>query len=200
MTLKQLVLIVSEAVERAIILSRLKVTAFAFDKANTDKTLETARIVNGTAHELNPQSNDGGDVLFLDCIPLEYLPKLALGIGDEPICRQILAMVAQGKTILVLGKSKDDLSNAPAACIELIGVYRRFLKFCGYVFLDSDGAFVNTRTAQCHFNGSVLSRGDLLSRANVDIKEIIVKPDCVITTLAADTARSMNITVRKQIL
>jgi len=200
MTLEQLVLIVMQAVERAIKLSRLKITAFAFEKANAGDVLDVAKVINGSALTLTSEMQDCGDVLFLDCIPIEYLPKLALGICDEPVCRQIIKAVANGKTVFVLKKSPDDMQNAPAACRALIDTYRRFLGLSGFVFLDSDAHSDVYRSARINYSGNVFSRGDLMNHSGDGVKEIVVSPDCAVTTLAADTARSMNITIRKQIL
>ena len=199
MTLEKLLIIVSNAVERAITLSRLKVTVFAFEDSSTEETLKAARIINGSAIKLTPEMHDCGDVLFLDCIPLEYLPKLVLGICDEPICRQIIMTVSQGKTVFVLKKSNEDLRNAPAVCLALLDTYRRFLKSSGYVFLDSYEVEGTKRAAQRSFDGKLLARGDLLSCIGAGTKEIIVNSDCVVTMLAAETAKSMNITIKKQI-
>jgi len=200
MTLEQLVIIVSNAVERAIKLSRLKVTAFAFEESHTEETLKAARIVNGSAITLTPEMNDCGDVLFLDCIPTEYLPKLVLGICDEPICRQIIMTVAQGKTVFVLRKSNEDFQNAPAVCLALLNTYRNFLKRSGYVFLDSFEDEGGKRATQLSFDGKLLARGDLLRCIDAGTEEVIIKPDCVVTMLAAETAKSMNITIKKQII
>jgi hypothetical protein len=108
--------------------------------------------------------------------------------------------VAQGKTVFVLKKSNEDFQNAPAVCLALLDTYRRFLKSSGYVFLDSYEVEGAKHATQQNFDGKLLARGDLLRCIDADTEKIIVKSDCVVTMLAAETAKSMNITIKKQII
>jgi putative phosphotransacetylase len=65
----------------------------------------------------------------------------------------------------------------------------------GLIILDKETPSSGEGGARRHFDGSVLTRADILNRAGC--REIVVGPGCSVTALAADTARSMNITIRK---
>ena len=202
MTLEQLIRIVVEAVERAITLNRFKIAAYAFNKANTEQTLQAARVINGSAVLLSNESllseTDSCDILFLDSIPIEYLPKLALGICDDSVSRLINMMPAQGKTIFVL-RAPEQLPNAPMAFKALMNTYRGLLNNYGYIFLDSENNSSHNQglAGSCRrFTGNVLSRADLMSYPRAG--EIIVGPDCVVTALALETAKQKDVTIKRQ--
>jgi len=201
MTLEELIRIIVEVVERVIKLSKIRVAAYAFDHANVRETLDAAEIINGSARLLSlnldsSQKFDCGDVLFLDYIPMEYLPKLALGICDDSISRFIYAMISEGKTVYVLKRAPDRFGNPPVALKALLDTYISLLKSCGVIFLHPESTSISPRSEHYNFVGNVLSMKELQNYP-ADSK-ITVESKCVITTLALETAEKMNVTITRQ--
>jgi hypothetical protein len=202
MTLEELIRIVVETVERVIKLNRIKIIAYVFDQANVVETLEAAGVINGSAQLLSPKfdsspTHDCGDILFLDYIPIEYLPKLALGICDNSLCRLINSMIASGKPIYVLKKSPEMSQKSSAAFKALLDTYSSLLKNYGFIFLEPEDTPECADSTPYHFTGNVLSLKELQNCSAGG--KIIVEPKCVITTLAAETAKNMNVTIIRQV-
>jgi len=201
MTLEELIHIIVEAVERMIKLSKIKVVAYTFDQANTRETLDAAETINGSAQLLPPsydsyRMHDLADILFLDYVPIEYLPKLALCIIDDSISRLICTMISEGKSVYVLKKAPEKFGNPPAALNALLDTYYSLLKSYGVIFLNSESISESPVSKPSSFVGNVLSLKELQNYpAN---NGIIVGPNCVITTLALETAKKMNVTITRQ--
>ena len=206
MTLEELIRIIVEAVERMIKLSKIKVAAYAFDHANASETLDAAEVVNGSAQLLAPsydsyQKHDHADILFLDYIPIEYLPRLALCILDDSISQLISTMISEGKTVYVLKKAPEKSGNPPAAFNALLDTYYSILKSYGVIFLHLESISESPVSeipvsGPCSFVGNVLSLKELQNYP-ID-SSITIGQSCVITTLALETAEKMNITIIRQ--
>jgi len=201
MTLEQLIRIIVEAVERVIKLSKIRVIAYAFDHTNEREILDAAEAINGSARLLSPnfdlsQTHDCGDTLFIDYIPIEYLPRLALGIFDDSISQLICTMVSEGKTVYIVKKAPKKYGNPPAALNALLDTYYSLLESYGVIFLHPESTSEICGSERNHFVGSVLSLKELQSYpAN---SSLIIEPSCVITTLALETAEKMNVTITRQ--
>jgi len=201
MTLEQLIRIIVEAVERVIKLSKIRVIVYAFDHANASETLDAAEAINGSVQMLSPnfdlsQTLDSGDTLFIDYIPIEYLPRLALGIFDDSISRLIYTMISEGKTVYILKKAPKRQGNPPAALNALLETYYSLLESYGVIFLYPESTSEICVSVHNHFVGNVLSLKEMQSYpAN---SSLIIEPNCVITTLALETAEKMNVTITRQ--
>lgn len=194
MTLREVVILVIEAVERALYLNRLRVGAYAFGAQGREQVLQAARCVNGSAGWIAPERDAPCDILLLDHIPLEWLPRLALGLREDALSSYLGRMAVAGKTIVVLGRAPEPEEHAPQAYRALLHSYRKILGGYGYLFLGEQAAEAGGGRAV--YAGNVLSRKELLQHAAGG--RIRVAPEVVVTPLAREAAREQGIVIIRE--
>jgi hypothetical protein len=206
MTYETLVKIIIETIKRLDAFSRLRVGAFAIEAKNGQEVKTVAESLNGKCVFLRCDDLDvlmPCDILFMDRLPVERVPNLALGVSRDALDRYLNGVILNGGAILVLKNGMDEDIKARPAFRALMVSYARMLTSYGYVFLGrpemGKKPEADTSTSPSHsrrvFTRKFLSRGDLLEYASDG--SIALGNEVRMTDLALDTARSMNLKVRR---
>lgn len=200
MTFEELIKIIVETVTKYFFLERQKVAALCFDEVNKTALMEAAQSINGRADYFSGSDIEriAGtyDVMFVDYIRFPDAAEAALGLAFSPWGRLMGNMLAQGKPVFQLKKTPGSRELSPAYRAMLKGYWKQ-LYALGVRLLDADGTSgaVTTEAAQTEavYTGNVLSRKDLFAYANGG--RLVLGKDVVVTDLAADTAKLMNIDI-----
>ncbi|MDR0512385.1 MAG: hypothetical protein LBG93_04705 [Treponema sp.] len=200
MTLKELIRIIVQVVERYFFLERQKVLALYFDQANRQELMEAAKSINGradcfSAADLERAAGDY-DIVFVDYIPAHMVAEPALGLCVSPWGKLMAAMFIRSKPVFQLKKDPDSGSFSPA-CRALLKEHWLRLASLGVVLLDSEGGEAEiTAQQETVYTGNVLSRGDVNRYAGVN--KIVVGNNVLVTSLAGETARELGIELIRQ--
>jgi len=195
MTLRQVIEVIIEVVERQLLLARQKVGALTFEEANRDALTRAAQAVNGQADFFSPSgglaAESAYDVLFIDRIPLTALGGIALGLGEGGPGALVHTMLSRGKPVFVLYRTVPPRDISPAYG-RLFEAYQQALERYGVVFLEGEGRAVEADV----YDKKVLTREDVLKMRNTaGGGRIVVREGVVITGLARDTAQSLGIEI-----
>jgi hypothetical protein len=204
MTYELLLKTVSEVLRRIEALMSLRVGVFSFDPADREILYETASKVNGKYVLLDFRSNlDTApcDIIFIDALPAEYHPKLALGITDDGPSRCLNGAIGRGNKVLVLKDIPPTGPRAADAFRELFAGYRKTLESYGYVFLSRRPpqgeplAGIAGRDIESVWKNRVLTRADLLEHAGGGFMDI--GRHVIVTDLAREAAAASGIGIRR---
>jgi hypothetical protein len=209
MDLRELIKIIVEVVDHYLAVSRLKVLAVSFDEENggsgREEVLKAAWTINGEAvfsgADACNSAVDGGavDVLFVDYIPFSVAAEIALGLAVSPFGILAHRVLARGKPVFVLKKAPGS-DTLRGAYRELYKNYWRAIASFGVVLLPrekaEDTGVKAARNGAAVYEKNVLSRSDIFKYANAE--KLIVGKDVVITDLARDTAKKMNIKIERR--
>jgi hypothetical protein len=201
MTIEKLVKIIAETAAKYIFLERQNVLALCFDEANKAELMEAAQSINGRADYAAAAGIEriceNYDALFVDYIPFPDVAEAALGLALSPWGRLAGGMLARGKPVFQLKKTPGSGELSPPYRAVLKGYWKQ-LYFLGVVLLDSGKPPAGTGKGrkEKQYTKNVLSRQDLFDCGGVD--RLIVAGGVVVTALAADTARAMNIELVRQ--
>ena len=200
MTLKELIRIIVEAVERYFFLERQNVLALYFDQTNRHELTEAAQSINGRAECVSAADiehiTEEYDVVFVDYIPIHMVAEPALGLCVSPWGKLMASMFGRGKPVFQLKKAPDSGTFSPA-CRALLKEHWARLSSLGVILLDvvNDKAELSEKP-EAVYTGNVLSREDIfLYRSN---NKIVVGKNVLITALAEDTARELRIALVRQ--
>lgn len=199
-TLKELIILIVEVVEKFLHTQKLKVCYYSFQQENMERVKHLAHQVNGSAKPVTAQSKDRSppcDILLLDTLPAGCLATVALGLSNDFIGAYMQEMLRKGKQIYVLQDAAGHYRESSKAYHTMMDTYRSLLTEYGFVFLaDGErGEEQEQRTpAIAHsaaYTGNVLSRKDVLQFG--EGSQVLLGSGVVVTSLAADTARQRNI-------
>lgn len=175
MELKELILIVAEAVEK--VLARRKPKELVFNKTG-----------------FPPVSRQNG-IYFIDFLPVRYLPLLALGIAADEFTVFVSSLIAGGAEIFVSECEKTKNQNYN----NLFNSYINILKTFGVKFGEprAEPAAKSERVSESSISYSkkVLTKQDLLQYKNIEIK---ADKSVIVTDLAKEEAarRGIKITIK----
>jgi hypothetical protein len=173
MELKELILIVAEAVEK--VLSRKKPKELIFNKEGFPKVFRQ----NGT--------------YFIDFLPFKYLPLLALGITADDFTDCVSRLIADGAEIFVSECEETKNKNYN----NLFNSYIKILKTFGVNFGNRPTEAAperRLRETSVSYSKKVLAKQDLPQDSNI---EIIADKSVIVTDLAKEEAarRGIKITI-----
>jgi hypothetical protein len=206
MTLQKLIEIIIETVERHLAMSRFKVFAVSFGDEHGmgpvkhEALLSAAHIINGEARFATASACMdmvdplGIDALFVDYLPFPVAAEIALGLATSPFGTLAHYMLARGKPVFVL--EKDPRCKPVGAYRELYRKHWAALASFGVIFLGGGGG--ESGMARKEAEDSVFCEKKVLSRADVVLckaAKIVVSKDVIVTDLAKDTARALNINI-----
>jgi hypothetical protein len=104
-------------------------------------------------------------------------------------------MLARGKPVFQLKKTPGSRELNPA-CRTVLKGYWKQLYSLGVVLLDSGGSTAKGAGKEALYTRSVLSRQDLFAYTGTD--RLVIARGVVVTALAADAAKAMNIKIVRQ--
>lgn len=199
MTLESLVRIVTEVVEQVMQRQRLKVGACVFDQENEKTVIEHMSGINdkGVIYR-GAFPTELPDMLFIDCIPSRYMPKLALCLLDDEFTSFFGHVLLSGRKIVVINPT----TVGNGAIQPLFESYRRMLESYGVCFLGYSENFIVTpkitdgisnADSINEFTGNVLSKKDVLE--NSKNGKIYVSKGVIITQLAKEEAELRKIEI-----
>jgi hypothetical protein len=128
--------------------------------------------------------------LYFDDANKAELLEAALGLAFTPWGRLAGAMLSRGKPVFQLKKAPAESSPA---CRKMMKTYWARLAGLGVVLLDTKEKNSPAKTV---FRKNVLSRRDLYGYKNTG--RLIIGRGVVVTTLAAEAAKAMNIEIVRQ--
>jgi hypothetical protein len=203
MTIEDLVRIIAETVAKYIFLERQKVLALCYDEANKPELLEAARSINGRADYVAANDiervGENYDIMFVDYIRFPDVAEAALGLAFSPWGRLVGGMVSRGKPVFQLKKTPGSGELNPAYRALLKGYWKQLYSL-GLVLLDSEysapGGDAGKAVEETRYTGNVLSRQDLFKYTRGG--RIVIARGVLVTALAADTAKAMNIEIVSQ--
>lgn len=204
MTYETLVKIILETIKRLEAFRRLRVGAFVIEAENSQEVKKVAESLNGKYVFLRYDDLDTVmpcDILFMDRLPAERVPHLALGVSCDALDRYLNGVILNGGGIFVLKDSLDEGRMARPAFRALMASYTRMLASYGYVFLGqpetkrSPGPDTFASYSGRVFTGRFLSRGDLLEYASNG--SIAIGNGVRMTDLALDAAQDLNLKIRR---
>ncbi len=190
MTLERLIKIVIDAVESVI---NRKTFAYLVDKKNSNELNEF--LGNYIFPKIINSFEEIPNTLILDSLPIEYISKLSMLITDDELLRFINKVVLSGGEVIIL--KRPCLSNSPDSYKSLVNKYIDILKSFNISFYEENKALNTEKTSNSAvFDGNVFSKSDLLRYRGLN--EVYVKNSVVITQLAIDEAKKLNINIIKK--
>ncbi|MDR0649182.1 MAG: hypothetical protein LBF92_07580, partial [Synergistaceae bacterium] len=149
MTYELLVKIVVEVIKRLEALQKLRVGGFAFDAGNEARVRAKAESINGAFELLSYGDLEGltpCDILFMDRLPIEHVPNLALGVSCDALDRYLNRLISGGGRVFLLEGVESQAEKAPRAFRDMMSSYARTLASFGYIF-PREASQVPTRVA-----------------------------------------------------
>jgi hypothetical protein len=200
MTIEEVVKIIVEAVTKYMFLDRQKVLALCFDEANKISLMEVAQSINGRADYFSggdiERITGDYDVMFVDYIRFPDVAEAALGLAFSPWGALMGRMLSRGKSVFQLKKAPGSGDMSPA-CRTMLKTYWKQLYSLGVVLLETSGSGGEPKGGEpkndAVYTRNVLSRQDLF--AYTGAKRLFIGRDVVVTTLAADAAKAINMEI-----
>ena len=111
-----LVKIVVEVIKRLEALQRLRVCGFVFDAVNELRVRAKAGSINGAFEFLSYGDLEGiapCHILFMDRLPIERVPNLALGVSCDALDRYLNRLILSGGRVFLLEGLESQAEKAP---------------------------------------------------------------------------------------
>lgn len=208
MTLEDLIKIVVLEIDKYFYKNNLKVVGILFEDKNIDLLKTNMSYINDNGQIFNKNNieeiNFSTDIVFLDYIPIEYVPKIALGIVDDNFTKFISTCLFNGTKIYVLKKGNYITTNATFSYKTLFKNYYGMIASYGFTLLDNNtmktfslnkNEINEIKTENKVYGKKFLTRLDLIN--NVIDNKIAISKDVIITDYALEYANNLKIEIIK---